>query len=81
MIHLHHPDGRSVYVNPDLIERVECDPSILMMVDGGRIPVRETPEQITTAVQDHRVDVITALEQRARAPKSTTTSPLHLVTD
>lgn len=67
MIHLHHPDGRSVWVNPDLIERFECDPQVLMMVDGGRIEVRETPDEITDAVQAHRVGVIRALEARTRA--------------
>lgn len=47
MIELTSLVGKTVYVNPDLIRSIESAPdTILCFLDGTRVPVRETPEEI-----------------------------------
>jgi flagellar protein FlbD len=47
MIELTSLIGRSIYVNPDLIRSIESTPdTILCFLDGTRVPVRESPEEI-----------------------------------
>lgn len=47
MIELTSLIGKTVFVNPDLIRSIESAPdTILCFLDGTRVPVRETPQQI-----------------------------------
>ena len=47
MIELTSLVGKTLFVNPDLIRTIESAPdTILCFLDGTRVPVRETPEQI-----------------------------------
>ena len=47
--------GDPVYVNADLIETVEQAPdTVVFLVSGNRLTVRETPDEIADLVQGRR---------------------------
>jgi flagellar protein FlbD len=47
MIELTSLVGKTVFINPDSIRSIESTPdTILCFLDGTRVPVRETPDQI-----------------------------------
>ncbi len=47
MIELTSLVGKTVFVNPDLIRSIESTPdTILCFLDGTRVPVKESPQQI-----------------------------------
>ncbi|MGZ5278365.1 MAG: flagellar FlbD family protein [Pseudobdellovibrionaceae bacterium] len=51
MIELTSLIGKTVFVNSDLIRSIESTPdTILCFLDGTRVPVRETPQQIQEKV-------------------------------
>ena len=55
MIRLTRFCGEAVFVNSDLIEIVERNPdTVLTLVSGNRLTVRETPQQIANLVRDFR---------------------------
>ncbi len=46
-------------VNPDLVQRVDSAPdTILTLVDGTKLIVRESLEEIITLVRDHRAGLL-----------------------
>ena len=48
MIELTTLVGKSIFVNPELIRTCEKTPdTIICFTDGTRMPVRDTPEEIT----------------------------------
>ena len=50
--------GLPVAVNPDLIERAEPTPdTVITMVDGHKLVVVESVEQVITLIRDWRADV------------------------
>ena len=51
MIELTSLVGKPLYVNHELIRTIEIAPdTILCFIDGMRLPVRETPEQVREKV-------------------------------
>lgn len=57
MITLHHfgRDGSEFTLNSDLIRTIERTPdTIILLVDGDRIPVAETPEEIVERIAEWR---------------------------
>lgn len=59
MIELTTLVGKTIYVNPELIRTLEVAPdTILCFVDGTRVPVRETPEQIKNKVLKFKREIL-----------------------
>jgi len=55
MIRLTKLNGQEIVINDDLIEFVESTPdTIISLVDGKRIMVRETPDDIINRVAEFR---------------------------
>ncbi len=51
--------GKPIYVNPDLIRSMEAVPdTILCFVDGTRVPVRETPDQVRNKVIQFKKEIM-----------------------
>jgi flagellar protein FlbD len=50
--------GEEVFVNSDLIEIVERNPdTVLTLISGNRLTVKETPEEIANLVRDFRQSI------------------------
>ena len=61
MIDLHRlgNPGQGFKVNPDLILTIEAHPdTVVSLVGGIRIVVSETPDEVTEAVRDWRVSIL-----------------------
>jgi flagellar protein FlbD len=55
MIRLTDLGGQTLWLNPDLIERLQSTPdTVIMMLTGSNMMVRETPEEITLLIIDFR---------------------------
>lgn len=56
MIKLHQGrDRRPIWINADLIETVEATPdTVITMTTDRKVLVRETPEEITALVLEHK---------------------------
>lgn len=64
MIELHHPNGRSFFLNPDLVERLECGAvTTVVLVDGREVAVREDAEAVAAAMVGFRASVIAAVDR------------------
>lgn len=51
--------GKPLFVNPELIRSLESVPdTILCFIDGTRVPVRETPEQIRAKVIQFKKEIL-----------------------
>lgn len=58
MIQLTRFGGDCIFVNSDLIEMVEQNPdTVLTLVSGNRLTVRETPERVADLVRDFRLSL------------------------
>ena len=63
MIELTTLVGKTIYVNPELIRTLETTPdTILCFVDGTRVPVRETPEQIQAKIIQYKKQIFLGKE-------------------
>ena len=63
MILIHRLKGEPVYFNSDLIESVESTPdTVLTLVDGRKMVVAESPEQITAKIRDFRASILAAAD-------------------
>ena len=61
MIVVHRLRGEELVVNADLIEMVEeRGDTIITLIDGQQFIVAETPEQVATAVLQHRAAQLAA---------------------
>lgn len=62
--------GAQFGVNPDLIQRVECAPdTILTLVDGTKLIVRESLDEVIALVHEHRASLLArSRELEARGP-------------
>lgn len=64
MILVHRLRGEPLHVNADLIETVEATPdTTLVLVDGRRILVEETPEQVVERVTHFRAGLLVAADE------------------
>lgn len=63
VIVVHRLDGEEMVLNADLVESVEATPdTVITLVDGRRIVVREAPEAITERVIEFRAAVLASAE-------------------
>lgn len=68
MILVHRLRGEPLFVNADLIETVEATPdTVLMLVDGRRILIEETPDVVVDRVVQFRAGLLVAADG-LRAP-------------
>ncbi len=59
MISLTRLNGQRFAVNPDLIQRAESTPdTILTLIDGTKLLVKEGLEEVIEIVDDHRAAVL-----------------------
>jgi flagellar protein FlbD len=63
MILVHRLRGEAMFLNADLIESVEAAPdTIVTLVDGRRVVVSESPEDVLERITAFRASVIVAAE-------------------
>ena len=80
MILVHKLKGEQLWVNPDLVSFVESNhDTVLTLVDGRRVVVSESPDEVADALQGQRAATL-ALAFRLHAD-GYTPSPLHVVPD
>lgn len=64
MILVHRLRGEPVFVNADLIETIESNPdTTLVLVDGRRILVIETPDEVVDRVTTFRASLLVAADE------------------
>ncbi len=64
MILVHRLTGESLFLNADLIETIEAAPdTIVTLVDGRRILLKEDPQAVVTAVSRFRAAVIVTADE------------------
>jgi flagellar protein FlbD len=74
MIAVHRLRGEPMFLNADLIESIEATPdTVLTLVDGRRIVVADTPEEVADRIVEFRASVlVSAAEMRgASTPVAT----------
>lgn len=79
MIRVHRLTGEALYLNADLVEAVEATPDTMIgLVDGRKIVVRETPETVVSLVREFRASLlVTADELRTQNATPGTLSIVH----
>lgn len=70
MILVHRLRGEPMFVNADLIESVVATPdTVLVLVDGRRIIVEESPELVVERITAFRASLLVAADElRAAGP-------------
>jgi flagellar protein FlbD len=64
VILVHRLHGEALFLNADLIETVEALPdTIVTLVDGRRVLVREEPEEVVALFARFRASVIVAVDE------------------
>jgi len=76
MIAVHRLRGEPMFLNADLIESIEATPdTVLTLVDGRRIVVSDSPEEVADRVIEFRASVlVSAAEMRG---SSTPVATIH----
>ncbi|MEM7339735.1 MAG: flagellar FlbD family protein [Actinomycetota bacterium] len=70
MILFNRLNGKAVAVNPDLIERAESTPdTVITFVDGKKLLVAESLEQVLALITDYRAYVIARSTDLQLAPE------------
>jgi flagellar protein FlbD len=71
MILLTRLNGDEIYLNPDLIERIEALPdTIVSLVDGKKYVASEDPRELISRIVAFRAAVLVAAEAEAAAGPS-----------
>lgn len=74
--------GSALAINPDLIERVESNPdTVVTLVDGKKILIQETVEQLVGIVLDYRAEVLRQAYAASGELPTGGKPPLRLVVD
>jgi flagellar protein FlbD len=64
MIILHRLKGERMFLNADLIESIEATPdTVIGLVDGRRVVVSDTPEEVTERIVEFRASILCVAEQ------------------
>ena len=64
MIIVHRLRGEEVFLNADLVESIEETPdTVITMVDGRRLVVADTPEEIAERIVRYRGAILASAEQ------------------
>lgn len=62
MIKVHNMQGEEFFVNPDRIESMSARPdTVLFLVNGKRMVVKDTPEQVINSIIAYRKRVLESL--------------------
>ena len=57
-----------LYVNPDLIQVIDANPdTVILLCNGARFVVSETPADVTALVREWRASILTATEHPSPA--------------
>ena len=76
MIALTHLSGRELWVNPDLLQSMEATPdTMLVLVNGQHVIVREAPTVVATRLLDYRAKVMAAASQVPLPPQDAPGGP------
>lgn len=68
MIEVRRVDGSSLFLNEDLIETIEATPeTVVTLVDGRRLMLADSPNQIVELCRRFRATVLVATEEMGRA--------------
>ncbi len=69
MIAVHRLRGEPMFLNADLVESIEATPdTVLTLVDGRRLVVADTPEEVAERIIEFRASVlVSAAELRGSA--------------
>ena len=68
MILLTRLNGDEIYLNPDLIERIEALPdTIVSLVDGKKYVASETPQELISRIVAFRAAVLVTAEAEAES--------------
>ncbi len=80
MILLKRLTGSTLALNPDLMERVEANPdTVVTMVDGKKILVHETVEEIVELVLEYRSEILRVAYRDAQSEPFDPSPPLRLI--
>lgn len=80
MILLKRLTGSTLALNPDQMERVEANPdTVVTMVDGKKVLVHETIEEIVAAVLQYRAEILRVAYAEAPAMPHDPNPPLRLI--
>lgn len=64
MILVHRLKGDPVFVNTDLIESIEsCPDTILTLVNGRKVVVADTPDDLVERIRSFRASVLVAADE------------------
>lgn len=68
MILVHRLKGEPLFVNADLVESVEPTPdTVLSMVDGRKLVVAETPDEVVDRIRRYRASILVAADELRQA--------------
>lgn len=78
MIEVRRLRGEPMFVNADFIEAIESTPdTVLTLLDGRRLIVADTPDEVVAAIRRFRASVLYAVDQLRDTPADV----LRLVAD
>lgn len=64
MILIHRLRGEEMFLNADLIESIQASPdTIITTVEGRKIVVAESPEEIVDRIRVYRASILAAAEE------------------
>lgn len=64
MIIVHRLKGEQFFLNADLVESIESTPdTVVTLVDGRRMVVADTPQEITQRVVEFRAAILVSASQ------------------
>lgn len=76
MIAVHRLRGEPMFLNADLVESIEATPdTVVTLVDGRRIVVADTPEEVAERIIEFRASVLVAAAELRGA--STPVATIH----
>ncbi len=76
MIAVHRLRGEPMFLNADLVESIEATPdTVLTLVDGRRIVVADSPEEVAERIVEFRASVLVSAAELRGA--STPVASIH----
>ncbi len=76
MIAVHRLRGEPMFLNADLVESIEATPdTVLTLVDGRRIVVADSPEEVADRIIEFRASVLVSAAELRGA--STPVATIH----
>lgn len=64
LILVHRLKGEAMYLNADLMEAIQATPdTVVTMVDGRKLVISESPEEIVGRIREFRASVLAAADE------------------